>query len=346
MHDEQIVFVAFVPIVISAFVPWRPIYPALLAAVVVGILASNRRAGVSTPLGTLVFHTVTMGVLGVLAAQLKRRLWHELGDTRAQLVASERMSVLGKMTAGLAHELKTPLAAAMNGAESLRGLATELKESIGHPSVTEEDLREIVAEVESSVSVVEAGLSRSAQFIQAVRAQTVNLNETQCDTFRVADVVAGVLTLTSHASKRAGVVVDTTAVSPQATMRGDAGKMGQVVTNLVANAVDACAASGRGRKIAICATTQDGGTLLVVEDDGPGVSKAVGDRVFEPLFTTKAKSGGTGLGLSIARDVIEGAFGGTLRLVPSPSGARFEIFCPANGARAAHASPWVPANAA
>ncbi|HSO32684.1 MAG TPA: HAMP domain-containing sensor histidine kinase [Labilithrix sp.] len=344
--NDLIVFAPIVPLAFSAFTPLRPSHALGLsgvAALVVGV----HLLGARLPLDPKVvgFSTVAIGITSAAAAHRKRRILIQLDEARAQLVASERMSVLGKMTAGIAHELKTPLAAAMNGAESLRGLSAELRESVGHASVTEDDIREIVGEIDSSIQVVETGLGRASQFIQAVRSQTVHLNETQCDAFRVADVVSGVVMLLSHTVKKGGLKVDTLGVDPDASVRGDSGKMGQVITNLLVNAIDACTHAGRGTVVTIGVSPREGGLLVVVEDDGPGVPEAIRERMFEPLFTTKGKRGGTGLGLAISRDIVEGAFGGTLRLVRTAIGSRFEIFCPAGAARAARAAAWVPATA-
>ena len=82
------------------------------------------------------------------------------------------------MTAGIAHELKTPLAAVMNGLESIHSLSTELNESVGHPEVTNADLHEIVAEIREVVRTSESGARRAAQFVSSIREQTLQMTST------------------------------------------------------------------------------------------------------------------------------------------------------------------------
>jgi two-component system sensor histidine kinase HydH len=102
----------------------------------------------------------------------------------------------------------------------------------------------------------------------------------------------------------------------------DPDDFGHVLTNLVANASDAMQGSGR---IEISARRQRGGTELFVQDDGPGIPEEIRERVFDALFTTKAR--GTGLGLALCRRILY-AHGGELELEPSEKGARFRMWFP------------------
>jgi two-component system NtrC family sensor kinase len=99
----------------------------------------------------------------------------------------------------------------------------------------------------------------------------------------------------------------------------------QVMLNLVLNAADAV---GDGGKISLRATASDGSVRIEVEDDGPGVSEEVRERLFEPFVTTKEVGKGTGLGLAVCRGLIEAA-GGTITLSDDyTDGARFVITLP------------------
>jgi signal transduction histidine kinase len=102
----------------------------------------------------------------------------------------------------------------------------------------------------------------------------------------------------------------------------------QVVLNLVLNAADAC---GEGGRIVVRARRTERGARLDVEDDGPGVSSAVRERLFEPFVTTKEVGKGTGLGLAVCRGLVEAA-GGTIALdADYHPGARFVIELPGAG---------------
>ena len=109
------------------------------------------------------------------------------------------------------------------------------------------------------------------------------------------------------------------------TILGDAVLLEWALEVLVKNAVDALA--GRGGKIVLGSVHRpEGGALITVADDGPGVPRELRSRIFEPGFSTKTS--GWGIGLSLARRIVEENHGGTLRLVPSDRGASFEIILP------------------
>jgi signal transduction histidine kinase len=260
------------------------------------------------------------------------------------MIASDRMSTLGQMIAGIAHELKTPNAAAANSLARVKALSSELSKSIGHAEVTDADLREIAAELAAASELAIRGTERVGRFLQALRSQTLGMHETNVVPFRILERVGNALALLEHKAGRAGIRVETAGDSTIG-VTGDPSKFEQVITNLVLNALDAIEEAGAGSLVRVSVDLRGEGVRVVVEDDGPGIPAALREQVFEPLFTTRAAHGGTGLGLSICRDVIEGAFGGKLHLAAAPSGARFEIFLPDGGSVAASHRQFAPGSA-
>ena len=347
-RNDLLVYAPVVPLVMALFVPWRPSYsfvllPPTLACVVASGAPDAPLAGRST---SLVFAALSMTLASAVASQLQRRVWSRFERANAQLAAADRMSSLGRMTAGIAHELKTPLAAVMNGLESIHSLSEELRESVGHPEVTTADLSEIAAEISQVVRTSESGARRAAQFVSAIRAQTVQMTTTVREPFAIKDAVTSAVILLEHLRRRTGITIDVSGVAASIGAIGDRDKLGQIVSNLVRNALDACH-DLPGTRISISATESHDTITLVVEDDGVGIPEPHRARIFEPLFTTKAAEEGTGLGLAISRDIAEGAFGGTLKLVPSARGARFELCIPHEASRVSTVSgAWAPAQAA
>jgi signal transduction histidine kinase len=324
-------FLAYAPVVslaLGGFLPWSPRYSLAMTALSLVCLLLSTWAGVrvTVPLEVVIPITVGLGAGAAVAAQLRRHLWLRVERTNAQLVAAERMSSLGRMTAGVAHELKTPLAAAANAASSLDALGKELAASIDHPHVTADDLREIVREMQDARGIVDGSLRRASEFIQAIRAHTRATLSNSAE-FSVRAAVDDALGLLAHRATKTGVAVDAAGVDPAVRLVGDAGKLQQIITNLVDNALDACAHRPDAR-VTVSASSEDGEVVLTVADDGPGVPSDLVKRVFEPLFTTKGSADGTGLGLSISRDLAESVLGGTLRLLPTPRGATFELRVP------------------
>jgi two-component system C4-dicarboxylate transport sensor histidine kinase DctB len=98
----------------------------------------------------------------------------------------------------------------------------------------------------------------------------------------------------------------------------DGERLGQILVNLVSNAIDAMKSSSV-RRLEIHAVEQEERTVIGVRDTGPGITPAVADRLFEPFFTTKAPGAGLGLGLAISADIAR-EFGGALRAANHPDG--------------------------
>lgn len=338
----------FVPLLLVAFVPWRPSLSLLLTAMVL-CLATLRHvlgspAEAAMPAEIQLFVTLCLGVLSALASQVQRRVWYQLeaAKTRADLLSFDKMASLGRLTAGIAHELKTPVAAALNGAESARHLVAELRDSIGHPQVDDADLRTIAAELDDSLGGIRGDVERCARYVHAIRDQTRSMNEVDRVAVNVLDRVDAVRALLSHRLKTSRIRLEVD-VAEDVVVTGDPGKLDQVLTNLVTNALDACEPHSTASCVTISASRRSGGVVVHVRDDGPGVPVELQQRIFEMLFTTRGREG-TGLGLAICREIAEGAFGGRLALVPSRVGASFELFCPDLDARASRAVavPWRP----
>lgn len=334
------------PILMAAFVPWRPTFSLLVAALcaVLPLAVASHVDGSAAdhplPLVTL---ALCFGTSAAGANQLHRRLWRQLERARSQLVAVARTCALGEMTAGIAHELKTPVAAALNDLSGAKALVDELDQSIGHRDVNDEDLRAISREMTDTLGRVEQAVSRAARFVQAIRAQTIHTDETLRTTFSLGEAAGAVLPLFEHRVRKDRVRIELDPAMDGIVLSGVPQKLEQILVNLVGNALDACVESGQGSRVRVSGALVDGGVVVVVEDDGPGVPKALERRIFDPLFTTRAAREGTGLGLSIARDIAEAAFGGSLRLAPSDVGARFELHCPDLAAVSLRRVAWTPA---
>ncbi len=277
------------------------------------------------------FLTIVSGtVSAMLISQMQRHSWEELDLKDHQLIAADRFSTLGQHMAGIAHEMKTPIAATMNEIQGLETLVDELSQSIGHPEVEDEDLREICTEIVGHINGVQSNTKRVSRFVTAIKEHTRDIHKSAAITFRVQERLDSIQALLEHRIKRSPVNLHTEEVDRSAKIVGDAGRFDQIIINLINNAFEACEESGAGYNVTLSVSQCDEGVYVAVHDDGPGVPEHLREKIFQPLFTTRAKSTGTGLGLAVCRDIVEKVFGGTLMLVDVPRGARFEVFVPHN----------------
>ncbi len=323
------------PLATAIMTPHRPSFFVIQGLVLFGVRSMAHLLWLEGDLDSLSWIASASFVVTVLCCfgvQVTRQFLYGLHQTRRQLIAADRLSTLGQHTAGIAHELKTPIASAMLEVHNLGSLMEELGQSIGHPEVDANDLREIHTEMDDHIRGLNSGLERVASFVQSMRQHTQQMHHHQVTTFTMDERIQAVLHLMRHKLKTSSVVVDTSGIPEFLRLRGDAGKLEQVLINLISNAIEACEESGRGDHVWLSAYEEGGETCLVVKDNGPGVPLQLQEKIFEPLFTTRGQSKGTGLGLAVCRDIIQGVFGGTLVLVPG-EGGQFEIRIPKRGGK-------------
>lgn len=321
-----------VPLLMAALTVMRPLSVMVLGAIgISGNLITHQL--MTQTWGPDPHMTITLGTLlgwvGAVSSQLTRRVWREREELIQTLQASERMRHLGVLSAGIAHELKTPLAAVDAALLTQVELLDELDESIGHPDITPDDMRDIGAELSESLALAQRGNRKIAGFVDAIRQQTQGLSSRgQTQHFQVGDAIQAALMLTSHRLKRAGIRVDTEGLWPNLPIHGDPGRLEQVVVNLVENAIDAMESVRRRGTIRIFSRPDEKGPCVIFEDEGPGIPENLRDTVFNYMFSTKPPNKGTGLGLTICRDIIEGDFRGQMQCGERPDGkpgARFSL---------------------
>jgi two-component system NtrC family sensor kinase len=241
---------------------------------------------------------------------------------RDQLVHSERMSAVGELVAGVAHEINNPL-------QTIVGCVELLLEEQGSPADQQRDLQ-----------LVRREAARAGQIVRNLLA-FVRRGSPERALGSLNQIVKATADLREYhlAQNSIHLVMDLHSSALAAQMNRE--EIQQVVLNLVLNAEQAIV-KGTGRGTISIRTTTDGVFhRLQVTDDGPGVSPELRGRIFEPFFTTKDVGEGTGLGLSISLGIAT-AHGGALTLVETPRGACFELRLPA-AAQAAVAPPQLDA---
>jgi signal transduction histidine kinase len=280
----------------------------------------------SNQLAEILMFLVVGAVAGVLSDRLRRereehrRTSARLADAYERLQAGverlrllDRLSALGALTAGMAHEIKNPLA-------SIQG-SIEILESAVAPG---DERREFVGILKKEIERLSRLVSDHLDVVRPGRPERGPQN--------LGTLAASVVELTRGEAERQGVriALDVEPDLPPAMV--DVSQIRQAVLNLVINAVQALPAGG---KVGVAVRSRGERIRIVVEDDGPGLDDDTLRRAFEPFFTTKER--GTGLGLSIAF-VISDAHGGDLCAALRPGGgARFVLELPRGPGRAAGA---------
>ena len=234
-----------------------------------------------------------------------------LRENQEKLLLAESMASLGRLTAGMAHEMNTPLAAVRAALGELVLLIDEYKVSIDDADVTAQDHHDIAKEMQASAKLADSAAHRVAGFVRSIKAETRDLSSQDHRRFDAVQVIRDALLLLNHAARNANCTVDLEAERQPMELFGSPGRFVQIVTNLVTNAIDASVDKGGG-PITLLLASHDGGLELRITDRGTGIAPEHRERIFEPMYTSKPFGVGTGLGLPIVRDLTTGHFNGTV----------------------------------
>jgi len=253
------------------------------------------------------------------------RAYQALRENQEKLLISEKMASLGRLTAGMAHEMNTPLAAVRAALDELSELTEEYEKSIGDQEVTLDDHREIVREMEASIKLADSAAESVAGFVSGIKAKTRDMSSTEFRDFDAVPVIQESLLLLQHMARKAHCDVSFEHDSDKMQLFGAPGRLSQVITNLVTNAIDATADKGSGPIVVRLGRWEQGLELSVI-DKGTGILPENLKRIFDPMFTTKPFGMGTGLGLTIVHDIVTGDFNGTIEVDTEPGeGTTFRV---------------------
>jgi signal transduction histidine kinase len=253
------------------------------------------------------------GILG-MAAIFHNQHNHmlEVKALEAQVLHRERLSALGNMAAGVAHEIRNPLNAISMGLQRLKAEFQPADDQEDYSRLTEL----MLGEVHRLNSIVEQFLSLSRPI------------EIKAEALPLPEVLNELAALENSDAKRSRVRIQVNAAPNLPALKADPNLLTQVLLNLILNGFQAMPGGGT---LTLEAKTSNGNFLIAVTDTGTGITAENQRRIFEPYFTTKVK--GTGLGLAISRRIIE-AHGGTITATnETAGGCRFEISLPLDDAK-------------
>jgi len=251
-------------------------------------------------------------VVGLVDITGRKIAEQELQQAREELSHAARVSMLGELTASIAHEVNQPLAA-------ISALADASLRWLDRPTPDLEEVRTLAGDIASDAR-------RASEIIHRIRALAVK-QSTGSENVDLNELIGESLLILRHDCDARGITTTTRLAPDQTLLRGDRIQLQQVIVNLMVNAMQAMDGQpAEPRAILIGTRLNDEGQItLTIEDSGPGIAPGNMDRLFDSFFTTKGS--GMGLGLSVCRTIVE-AHGGTIRAENAARGARFLISLP------------------
>ena len=261
-----------------------------------------------------------------------RQLSRSLEDLRAaqdSLVQTEKLAALGRLVAGVAHEINTPIGTSLTVASAFLDKAKRFEVDVAGGDVRRSSLTEFIAASREAASQIMLNLGNAVELIQSFKQVAADRNVSDRRRFDLGQVTEQVIKGLTFGLRGQNLTVSVEC-EPNLAMNSFPGPYGQVLTNLVLNSVTHAFPDGaRGSvHIATQASGQDNVEVLF-SDDGCGMSPEVRRQVFDPFFTTRRDQGSTGLGLHIVHNIVTNRLGGRINLETKPgAGTKIRIIVP------------------
>ncbi len=245
------------------------------------------------------------------------------------LVEQEKMAALGRLVAGLAHEVNTPLGNALSAASMLADDTRAMDTALREGSLKRARAEDHFEKATEAADIAVANLRRAADLMGSFKAVSADQAGDHRRTIALGPYLDEVLMTLRPQVRKAGASV-TVSGDREVALDTWPGALAQAVSNIVANALaHAFPVDAPGTIELVCSRLDGDGVRLAIRDDGAGMPEGVRRHVFEPFFTTRRGEGGTGLGLHIAYSVVTGRLGGRIGVtVPEEGGTVFTLDLP------------------
>ena len=252
-----------------------------------------------------------------------------LRETQASLIEAEKLAALGRLVAGVAHEVNNPVGISLTVASALERKAANFTEQVGRGELRRSSLNEFLATTRDASGQLVANLNRAAELIQSFKQVAADRNYSDQRSFDLADLTEQVVMSLRPGLRKHNLTLNVEC-QPNLIMNSYPGPYGQVLTNLFLNAVAHAFPDGGPGLIDIQARPSGKDNVeIIFSDNGCGMSLDVRRRAFDPFFTTRRDQGGTGLGLHIVYSIVTTRLGGRLDLDSEPGGGtRIQILLP------------------
>lgn len=250
--------------------------------------------------------------------ELTQALSH-LKTAQRELVESEKLASLGRLVAGVAHELNTPLGNALTVVSALEDRWSALDEmlSSGTP-MRRSVLEELVRDTRRGQDILQRNVAKAADLVRDFKQVAIDQTNDARRDFDLARVIEDVMVMVEPSFKHTPYRIEPE-LEAGLEMNSYPGALGQVLTNLLINAlVHGFDGREHGTVRIRCQALGPDQVELLVSDDGRGMDESVRRRIFDPFFTTKLGTGGSGLGMHIVHNIVCNVMGGQIDVISRP----------------------------
>jgi len=277
----------------------------------------------------------TMKIIYLLQEQIETneeltKTLNSLRKTEKQLIESEKMSALGTLVAGVAHEINTPVGVSVSAASYLELETNKLLESVGKGSLTKRELDAFLNASSETCSILMSNLNKTAELVNSFKNIAVDQTSEECRSFDIKDYLHQVI-ISLHPKLKKKKIDIQIKCPDNLIITSYPGAFSQILTNLVINALVHAFADRDEGEIIIRVNTEANSLVLSFEDNGCGIPAEYMNKIFDPFFTTKRGSGGTGLGLHIVYNLVTHRLNGQIKCTSMENvGTMFQLIIPLN----------------
>ncbi|HEX9210274.1 MAG TPA: PAS domain-containing sensor histidine kinase [Bradyrhizobium sp.] len=252
-----------------------------------------------------------------------------LKEAQDSLVEAEKLAALGRLVAGVAHEINSPVGTSVTVASVLESRASKFAAEVARGGLKRSSLNEFLAVVQTASSHLTTNLVRAAELIQSFKQVAVDQDYLERRIFDPGELAQQAAASLEPEMRKNGLTLNVECLSGL-TMNSYPGSCGQVLTNLLLNAIAHAFPDGKGGRIAIeIRAAGEGDIEIAVSDNGCGMSADLRRQAFNPFFTTRRSEGSIGLGLHIVHNIVFNRLGGSIKLESKPgAGTRIQMIVP------------------
>jgi PAS domain S-box-containing protein len=252
-----------------------------------------------------------------------------LRETQNSLIEAEKLAALGRLVAGVAHEVNNPVGISLTVASALERKIALFAEEVARGGLRRSSLNDFIAANRDAASQLVANLNRAAELVQSFKQVAADRSYSDKRTFDLGELTEQVVMSLRPGLRKHNVTLAVDC-EPNLTMNSYPGPYGQVLTNLFLNSVAHAFPDGEGGAVDINVRGAGRDNVeILFSDNGCGMRPDVRRKAFDPFFTTRRDQGGTGLGLHIVYNIVTNRLGGRLDLDSRPGeGTRIHIVLP------------------
>jgi len=253
-----------------------------------------------------------------------------LQEAQSELVRQEKLASLGRLVAGVAHEINTPLGICVTATSHLVQELKLTREELAAGEMTEETLAQFFDIIDQSLRIMTTNTQRAAALVRSFKQVAVDQSSDDIRSFNLKTYLNEVLLSLQPKLKGRPVKVEVSC-PPELMLESFPGAVSQIVTNMVMNSLVHGYEHEQPGKITIAARQDGASVVFDYGDDGAGMDKATLGQLFDPFFTTKRGQGGSGLGAHILFNLVTGPLGGTVKVESKPGeGLQYHLRFPMN----------------